>query len=179
MSVEVSSLDLKASLTEMSVPLDRILAARQLLSFLWCSVLAAVSLLVVLQLFVAAWQRCLFSSRHSHLVQAPSTPLVVVQSPAVDISADRDANPVTTVTSDRTTVDKEGRGHRHRLPQRHHSTPSTANPVLPPNAGYDDGQYRLRFPTAAATRWRSPESSHSRNVDYMSYYTDFVVESNV
>lgn len=187
MYVYVEALQLQESLAEITVPLDRIRAARHQLSFIWCSILAAVSLLVVLHLFAAAFQRFLVAGRLRHLFEAP--PLADVQSPAADVpagraSADCDSVPA---TADRTTVDKEQRGHRHRVSCSRHSAlqlpPSTVDRISPPYVSHDDRSHRFQFPTATATRSTQLSSSKISHKSPMHvegiYYTDSIVESNV
>jgi len=183
----------------MSVPLDRVRAARRSLSFTWCSVLAAVSLIVVLHVAVAAVRRYLVAGRLRRFFEAPPPPLppppgVDVQSPSSDLSAadragvDRDAVSAAATTSVR---GDERRGHhRHRVPCSRHSTPpSTVDRPSPPRACYSDRQHRPPgFPTTAATRpahpaarqHRPPSVSHEFpiNVERV-YYADGIVESNV
>ena len=187
MWVYVEALPLQASLMEMNVPLDRIRAARQQLSFIWCSVLAAVSLLVVLHLFAAAFQRFLVAGKLRQLFHAPSPPPRDIQSPAAD-EPDTQCDSAPTeaaVTADHTTVGKERHSrHRRRVPSSDHSAlqspPSTTDGLWPP---YERSR-RLQFPTtttstAAEQRW-SPKLTHRSpmNIEGI-YYTDSVIESNV
>ena len=185
----VKALPLQASLMEMNVPLDRIRAARQQLSFIWCSVLAAVSLLVVLQLFAAAFQRFLVAGQLRQLFHAPS-PSLDMQSPAADepdTHCDSAPTAEAAATEDHMTVSKELHSrHRRRVPCSDHSTlqspPSTTDRSWP---SYERSQ-RFQFPNATTTttttqRW-SPKLSHRRspmNIEGTVYYTDSVIESNV
>ena len=95
--MHIEALQLQASLTEISVPLDRVHSARRRLSFIWCSILAAVSLLVVVHLFNAAFQRFVLTGRLRHLFQTPPPP-VDVQSPAADVPAGRETVSYTHLT---------------------------------------------------------------------------------
>ena len=91
MRVCVEASTLQASLSAMSVPLERVRAARRSLSFTWCSVLAAVSLIVVVHVAIAAVRRYLVAGRLRRFFEAPPPPLpppgVDVQSPSSDVSA--------------------------------------------------------------------------------------------
>jgi len=188
------ALPLHASLTEMNIPLDRVRAARQRLSFIWCSILAAVSLLVVLHLFTAVFQRFLFAGRLRHLFHAPPPPPLDLQSPAADEPAGRadtdwDSAPTEAVaTADRAAVGVERRKHRHQVPCSRHSVlqspPTTVDPLSPSYVSNDERSRRFRYPTAATltmTQRRSSnisQKSSSINVEGI-FYTDRIVESNV
>ena len=192
--VEASSL--QSSLAQLSVPLDRVRAARQSLSFTWCSMLAAVSLLVLLQLAAAGVRRCVASSaRLRRWLEAPPTAAAEAQSPSsgvsTDLSAvDRDAVPASATAPDRRSVDDERRGNRHQhrpASSRHSALQSPPQTRLsPPCASYSNRQHRSGFTTATrvadpvALRMPTGTSSYEFpiNVERV-YYTDGIVESNV
>jgi len=173
---------------DISIPLDRVRAARQRLSFVWCLMLAAVSLLVVIHLLAAAFQRFILDGRLRHLFQAPPPP-VDVQSPDVDMSAGRANADLDSVRADRTTAASK---ERHEHLQQHHHGPCSRHSVLSPTAvdrlspayvSRDDRSGRFQFPTATTrtlTRHRSPGiSRESLSPGEGIYYTDGIVESNV
>jgi len=166
----------------MNVPLDRVRAARQRLSFIWCSVLAAISLLVVLHLLVAAFQRFLLTGRLSYLFRAPRPP---PPSPAVDVPAGIDVDSAPTegsATADRTTIGRERRRHRLRVPCSHQSAlqspPSTGGRPSSSYVGHDERSHGgLQLPTMHR---RSPNVGHKSSMNAEGrFYTDSVVESNV
>jgi len=134
--VEASSLE--SSLAgQLSVPLDRVRVARRSLSFAWCSLLAAVSLLAVLHVGVAALRRCVDAGgRLRRLFDEPSsTADATSPSDSGGASADRagvsdrDAVGVAATASQRrATVDEERRHqhqHHHHHHHHHHHNPSS------------------------------------------------------
>jgi len=177
----------------MSVPLDRVRVARRSLSSTWCSVLAGVSLIVVLHLAVAAVRHFLFDGRLRRFFDPPPPPpqaAADVRSPSSGVTADRagDAAPVAATASERRNVDYERRGQHHPVPFSRHSAvqspPSTVN-----QPSYSDRQHHHRqgFPTATAARAAHPIEQHrpapishefAINIERM-YYTDGIFESNV
>jgi len=164
-----------SDLTEMSVPLDHISAARQRLSFIWCSILAAVSVVVILQFFIAVFHRV--TSRPRHLFQA--SPTVDMQSPAAgDTGCANTGCDCVPVTEDRTAVGTERHGHRHRV-SHSHQPPLIADRPSSPYVSRDRAR-RLMFPTTtatASTQLMSPKTTHQSMMHIESIYS--IVESNV
>jgi len=176
---------------DINAPLDRVRAARQRLSLIWCSMLAAVSLLVVIHLLIAAFQRFIIDGRLRHLFQAPPPP-VDAQSSDADVPAGLANTDFGSVPTDRTTAaSKERRGNLHHHHHHHHHHPCSRHSALSPTAvdrlspdyvSRDDRSGRFQFPTASRTmtRHRSPGiSRESLSPGEGIYYADGIVESNV
>jgi len=177
----VEALQLQASLTEVSVPLDFVRAARRRLSFIWCSILAAVALLVVLHLLAAAFQRILLAGRLRDVFDAP--PPVEVQSPAADVPAGRTSTD--SVSADRASVGRERQGRLPQVPSSHrcvlHLPPATVDRLSPLNVSHDhDRSYHFQFPTTTATQRRSPSVGRESVMRAeRTYYTDGILESKI
>jgi len=174
---------LEASLAEMRVPLDHVRSARRCLSFIWCSIVAAVSLLVVLNLAAAAFRHFFVAiGPRRGLNEPPPTP--TPPSDSVIASADRDVPPSAAAAP---TISRERRERRWRAPCSHHaalqSLPSSSSAVDRGPASHDRRPHLPGCEAASATRpmpLRSPNITQqfAMHVDEI-YYTDGVVESNV
>jgi len=186
----VVALPLEASMTEMKFPLDRVRAARQRLSFVWCSLLFAVSLLVVVHVFVAAFQRFRAAGRLRHLFQTPAagdettdincSDTGPMQCPAPTTSAGR-----ASVSTDRR-VPHHYHHHHHRTPCGAHQSmlqsPASTSGTLSPSYQQQQSSHRLQFPLTTTQRRSLPlvRQTSPLNAEGAFYkLTDRVVESNV